>query len=175
MIIAILQVLTGPIRVLRSCKDVMSKLRFMCKHIDQKSNEVVFRKCVDPPCSHCTEHLIISTKSWDYLKKRDFKWPNPTPNLPCPCHYKTYLVIDELDAQHYRTGFLKDFPIKLLNNFGVNVLILLINLISFQRNWGLHQPHPQSNYTKIISPFHLSCIAKKCTGDEVGIALTVTD
>ena len=175
MIIAVLQVLTGPIRVLHSCKDVMSELRFMCKHMDRKSNEVVFRKCVDPSCSHCTEHQIISTKAWDYLKERDFIWPNPTPSLTCPVHYKNYLEIDELDAQHCQTGFLKDFPIKVLKDFGVKVLILLINLISFRKNWGLHQPHPQSNYTKIISPFHLPLIAERCTGDQVGIALTVTD
>ena len=153
----------------------MSELRFMRKHIDRKSNEVVFRKCVDPSCSYCTEHPIISTKAWDYLKERDFKWPNPTTSLTCPVHYKTYLEIDELDAQHYQTGFLKDFPIKIWKDFGVKVLILLINLISFRRNWVLHQPHHQSNHTKIISPFHLPLIAKRCTGDEVGIALNVTD
>ena len=113
----------------------MSKLRFMCKHINQKSNEVVFRKCLGPSCSHCTEHLIISTKAWDYLKERDFKWPNPTPSLTCPGHYKTYLQNDELDAQHYQTGFLKDFPIKILKDFGVKVLILLSDI--FEWIWYL--------------------------------------
>ena len=153
----------------------MSELRFMRKHIDRKSNEVVFRKCVDPSCSYCTEHSIISTKAWDYLKERDFKWPNPTPSLTCPGHYKTYLEIDKLDAEHYQTGFSKDFLIKILKDFSIKVLILLINLIPFQRNWGLHQPHSQSNYAKVISPFHLPLTAKRYTGDEVGIALTVTD
>ena len=117
---------------------------------------------MDPSCSHCTEHPIISTKAWDYLKERDFKRPNPTANLICPGHYKTYLETDKLDAQHYQTGFLRDFPIKILKDFGVKVLILLTNLISFLRNWGLNQPHPQSNYTKIISPFHFPLIAKRC-------------
>ena len=142
----------------------MSELGLMCKHIDWKSNEVVFQNCVDPSCSNCTEHPIISTKAYDYLEGRDFKWLNPTPNLTCLGHYKTYLEIDELDAQHYQADFLKDFPIKILKDFGVKVLILLINLISFQRNWRLHQPYPQSSYTKIISPFHFPLIAKKCTG-----------
>ena len=107
--------------------------------------------------------------------KRGFKWPNPTPSLTCPGYYKTYLEIDELDTQHYQTGFLKDFLKKILKDFGVKVLILLINLISFWRNWGLHKTHPLSNYTKIISSFHLPFIAKRCTGDKVGIALIVTD
>ena len=113
--------LTSPIRALRSCKDVMSELRFMCKHNDRKSNEVVFRKCVDLSCSHCTKHPIISTKAWDYLKGRDFKWPNPTPSLTCAGDYKTYLEIDALDAQNYQTGFLKDFQIKILEDFGIKV------------------------------------------------------
>ena len=117
----------------------MSQLRFMCKHIDRKTNEVVFRKCVDLSCLHCTEHPNISTKAWDYLKERHFKWPNPTSSLTCPGHFKTYLEIDELDAQHYQTGFLKDIPIKILKDFGVKVLILLTNLISFRRNWRLHK------------------------------------
>ena len=68
----------------------------MWKHISWKSNEVVFQKCMDPSRSHCIEHLIISTKAWDYLEERDFKWLNLTPSLTCPGHYKTYLEIDEL-------------------------------------------------------------------------------
>ena len=99
--------------------------------------KLFFKNVWDPSCSHCTEHLIISTKAWDYLKERDFKWVNPTPSLTCPGHYKTYLEIDELDAQHYQTGFLKDFQIKILKDFGVKVLILVINLISFSEKLGI--------------------------------------
>ena len=97
--------LTGPIRVLRGSQDVTSELRFMMKHIDRKSNEVIFRKFVDPRCDHCSSSPIISTEAWNYLKEREFKWPNPIPSTADhPGHFKTFIEIDKLDSESITTG-----------------------------------------------------------------------
>ena len=90
-----------------------------------------------------------------------------------------YLPNDELDAQHCQTGFLKDFPIKILKDFGVKVLILLSDIFEwidiFSEKLGIPPTSSWDQLYKIISPFHLPLIAKRCTGDETGIVLTVTD
>ena len=76
----------------------------MTKHVDRKSNEAIFRKCVDPRCDYCTTHPIISTKSWEYLREREFKWPNPVPSLNYPGHFKTFLEVDQLDSEYIEIG-----------------------------------------------------------------------
>jgi len=74
------------------------------KHVDRKSNEVIFRKCVDPRCSHCSERPIISRKAWDFLKERDFKWSNPIASLMNPGHYMTFSEVELLDNDELKTG-----------------------------------------------------------------------
>ena len=61
----------------RKSKKLMEELRFMLKHADRKSNELIFMKCVNPRCKHCSENPIIATTAWEDLKKNDFKWYNP--------------------------------------------------------------------------------------------------
>ena len=62
------QILSGPIRTLCASKNVVAELRFMAKHIDRKSNEVIFQKCSDPRCSHCSTRPILSKMAWEFLK-----------------------------------------------------------------------------------------------------------
>jgi len=92
----------------------MSELRFMLKHIERKSNEIIFRKCNNPNCRHCLNHPIVSKKSWEYLHSKNFKWPNPTESESFPGHYKTYLEVDEIDEEFLTTGLSHYFFIEVL-------------------------------------------------------------
>ena len=82
----------------------MAELRFMCSHIDRKSNEIIFSKCLNPNCSHCVEKPVISTKAWSYLKDRGFKWPNPKESGNYPGHFKTFLEMDKIETDFFDTG-----------------------------------------------------------------------
>ena len=99
------QILSGPIRTLCASKNVVAELRFMAKHIDRKSNEVIFQKCSDPRCSHCSTRPILSKMAWEFLKDRDFKWPNPIPSLDHPGHYMTFKEVELMDNDELKTGF----------------------------------------------------------------------
>ena len=49
--------LTGPYSKLRDSAKLMEELKMLFKHIDRKSNEVIFCKCTNPRCPHCTENF----------------------------------------------------------------------------------------------------------------------
>ena len=81
-------------------KNVVSELRIiMMKHIDRKSNEIFFCKCVDPACSYCSSHPIRASKMWEFLREKEFKWLNPVPSTTHPGHYPTFLEILQLDKK----------------------------------------------------------------------------
>ena len=48
-------------------------------YVQRKSNEAIFTKCCEPRCDHCSNHSVINQIAWEYLRERDFKWPNPNP------------------------------------------------------------------------------------------------
>lgn len=97
--------MSGPIRNLCSSNKTITELRFMAKHIDRKSNEVIFRKCSEPRCYHCSTHPIIAKEAWGFLKDRDFKLPNPIPSLDHPGHYMTFKEVELMDNSELKTGF----------------------------------------------------------------------
>ena len=49
-------ILSGPYMTLRTNKKVMAELRSMFAHIDHKSHKIVFCKCTNPRCDHCTSN-----------------------------------------------------------------------------------------------------------------------
>jgi len=98
------EIVAGPIRRLRSSKDIVKEMRFMVKHIERKTNEILFRKCSDPRSNHCSNSQIISQNAWKYLAEREFKWPNPIPSLNHPDHFMTFLEMEQLDADALQTG-----------------------------------------------------------------------
>ena len=90
-------ILSGPYMTLKTNTQVMAELRSMLAHIDRKSHEIVFCKCTNPRCDHCTGNPPnASSKVWQYMKEREFKWPNPLPSVEHPGHYMTYLEIENL-------------------------------------------------------------------------------
>ena len=100
----ILQLLTGPLRNLRSATDVVKELRFFLKHIDRKSNEIIFMKCIDRKCEFCIQHPIKCTDTWNYLKERSFFWSNPLPSRDNPGHYRTFIEMSSLDTNALPKG-----------------------------------------------------------------------
>ena len=98
------QLLSGPITRLKQNKPMMQELRFMIKHMQRKSNEVVIMKCNEPRCLHCSTRPVKSVEAWGYLSERDFKWPNPIQSTEHPNHYKTFLEMDQLDNEFVTTS-----------------------------------------------------------------------
>ena len=41
---------SGPLRALRASKVIVNELRFACNHMERKSNEIIFMKCLEPRC-----------------------------------------------------------------------------------------------------------------------------
>ncbi len=88
--------MSGPVGKLRSNKEIVSEMRFMAKHIDRKSNEIIFAKCMDPACAYCTNNPVRALKMWEYLRHRQMKWANPVPSTMHPGHFMTFLEVSEL-------------------------------------------------------------------------------
>ena len=76
----------------------------MFKHLERKSNEVIFRKCPDPRCSYCVENPPKQSPAWNYLAERDFKWPNPVPSTDYPEHYMTFMEIEQIATEMLKSG-----------------------------------------------------------------------
>ena len=82
----------------------MKELRFMFKHLERKSNEVIIRKCSDPRCGHCVENPPKQSPAWKWLAERDFKWPNPVPSINHPEHYITFMEIEQIATEMIKSG-----------------------------------------------------------------------
>ena len=95
---------SGPLRALCASKVIVNELRFACKHMERKSNEIIFRKCVEPRCPHCIDCPIISKNAWSYMLEREFKWANPVESMEYPGHYQTFCEIENLDSDAIQTG-----------------------------------------------------------------------
>ena len=76
----------------------------MIKHVERKSHEIIFKKCVNPRCIHCADKPVISTVAWGYLRERDFKFPNPVPSINHQGHYQTFLEVEQLSSESIKTG-----------------------------------------------------------------------
>ena len=97
-------VIMGPLRNLTHNTPVLRELKFLFDHLEKKSNEIIFRKCVRPSCKHCTENPIIATKAWEELQQSGFKWPNPVESENFPGHFKTYREIIESPSSDFIVG-----------------------------------------------------------------------
>ena len=96
--------MSGPTGKLRLNKEIVSEMRFMVQHIDRKSNEIIFAKCMDPACQYCTKHPVRAKKMWEYLRQQKMKWANPVPSTLHPGHFMTFLEVCELNEKDLPTG-----------------------------------------------------------------------
>ena len=76
----------------------------MIKHVERKSHEIIFKKCVNPRCSHCADKPVILTVAWGYLRERDFKFLNPVPSINHQGHYQTFLEVEQNNSEFIKTG-----------------------------------------------------------------------
>ena len=97
------KIATGSQNTLRS-SPVTTELRFMFKHTERKSHEIIFWKCCLASCDHCSSNPIVSLNAWEYMKDRDFKWPNLMPSAKFPNHLITFLEVPNVDNNSLKTG-----------------------------------------------------------------------
>ena len=95
---------SGPLRALRASKVIVNELRFACNHMERKSNEIIFMKCLEPRCPHCKDRPIISKNAWSYMLEKEFKWDNPVESMEFPGHYQTFCESENLDSDAIQTG-----------------------------------------------------------------------
>ena len=98
------KILTGPMTTLRNSKELLGKMRFAFKHVDRKSNELIYLKCVDPRCEYCTSNPNKAVDAWKYLKEREFKWPNQEPLTSHTGHFQTFMEVERIDKDFISTG-----------------------------------------------------------------------
>ena len=79
------------------------EVQFLFKHVDRKSNKLIFQKCNNPRCTHCVENPILSKAAWDFLKTVDFKWPNPKPSATHQNHYMTFIEMCMVPSDQFLT------------------------------------------------------------------------
>ena len=70
------KLLTGPLRDLRSTNELMAEMRSMLRHMEKESNEIIFKKCQDKDCNHCSVNPVIATSFWDYMMKNAYIFSN---------------------------------------------------------------------------------------------------
>lgn len=104
IVVLLFQIFTGPIRNFRASKEAMTEYRFMAKHIIRKSNEIIFVKCSDPVCRHCSGRPIQCRQIWEFLKERNFKWWNPKESQTHVGHFMTFIETCKLDSEFLATG-----------------------------------------------------------------------
>ena len=88
------KIVTGSQNTLRS-SPVATVLRFMFKHIERKSHEIIFRKCGLTSCDHCRSNPIVSVNAWE---------SNPMPSAEFPNHFMTFLEVPNVDNNSLKTG-----------------------------------------------------------------------
>ena len=94
--LVLFQMVSGPLRALHASKVIVKQLQFACKHMDRKSNKIIFMKCVEPWCPQCKDIPIISKNVWSYVLERESKWDKPVESMEFPGHYQTFCEIENL-------------------------------------------------------------------------------
>lgn len=96
----IASLLKKPIRQLRDDKESLKELEFLLNHVDRKNNELVFMKCSDGSCDHCTLHPVRAKKLFKFLNGNKMLLFNPTESDQHPGHYYTFLEMCKKSAEH---------------------------------------------------------------------------
>lgn len=96
----IASLLKKPIRQLRDDKESLKELEFLLNHVDRKNNELVFMKCSDGSCDHCTLHPVRAKKLFKFLNGNKMLLFNPMESDQHPGHYYTFLEMCKKSAEH---------------------------------------------------------------------------
>jgi len=79
-------------------------MREMLLHIHRHRNKVVFMKCLNSSCSHCTKNPLKAKKLFAMLEKMDMKLFAPLPNENNSGHYYTFKEMCTLEPEILPTG-----------------------------------------------------------------------
>jgi hypothetical protein len=71
-------------------KDLLAEFKFILKHVDRRTDALLFRTCNDAKCAHCAS---IPKPGLLHLLDRSFggQFPTPTPHAEMPASYMSYL------------------------------------------------------------------------------------
>lgn len=66
-------------------------LQFLAKHCTRSTYQLVFLKCSQASCDHCSTHPVRATRSVGVLRQLRNRLPTPMPSMQRDHHYCTYL------------------------------------------------------------------------------------
>ena len=100
----------GPLRNIAKQPTLIKELNFMVKHLDRRRNELIFRKCDDPLCSHCVSNPVHATAAFEFLRRRNFCVSEPEKSKNHPEHYSTFLEMCEKEPDDLQNNIDKEMP-----------------------------------------------------------------
>lgn len=70
---------------------LMNQFKFLFEYVDRHHNEIIFLKCDENTCSHCTKNPVRATEVFSFLKERKMKLFYPMPSKNHNGHFCTFL------------------------------------------------------------------------------------
>ena len=70
---------------------LLNQFKFLLEHVDRHHNEIIFLKCNEITCSHCTKNPVRATEVFSFLKERKMKLFYPMPSKDHKGHFCTFL------------------------------------------------------------------------------------
>ena len=91
--------LKAPLRQVFSKKyaQTLKYFQFMLHHNDGHRSELIFAKCNQLSCTHCTLHPVKAKKTFQFLQQRGTIFYNPQKIKKYDGHFKTLLEMVELN------------------------------------------------------------------------------
>lgn len=76
------QFLKAPLKQVRdgTYKTLVEEYKFLLAHIRRHHNEVIFLKCTNSECNHCTQHPVQAIEAFSFLRERNMKMFYPLPS-----------------------------------------------------------------------------------------------
>ena len=85
-----------------SNKHLLKEYKQMLRHLNRKSNELVFMKCSSPTCSICAGKPWQAKKTHKFLEERNFKLFRPEESENHPGQYATFLELCQLPPENIK-------------------------------------------------------------------------
>ena len=95
--------LVSSLRDIRAGKFKM-EMEAMHTHVKRYRNEVIFLKCPEPGCPHCSEHPVRAKKLFKFLRERDMKMFSPVASTRFEGHYCTFMEMCDKNPEELPIG-----------------------------------------------------------------------
>ena len=86
--------LKAPLREIRdgsTYANLIQEFRFLLAHVNRHYNEIMFLKCQESGCTHCTQNPVRAKEVFSFLTGRKMKLFYPLPSSEHVGHFSTYL------------------------------------------------------------------------------------